>query len=418
MIDLFLLTPLQINEKHGSLREDIIKALSKEKNQKLNDKWFTSSIDNKELAGTNLKIVNAVLQERNTDLRFYKKLIINKHEGSFEENLFALNVYLIIDEYYHFFLLYEIHFFELKINAQIDEFVSKVLNNRNPFMNLQLEELNDIIKEKSILIVNEVLNEIFNKNTTFNHKFKITIDSSFPLLFINGFILDNPHKIFIEEENKIQREDKSPLSLDDKDGYFHIGWNYGLVQNLSDIKNLKILTMMINIQMYYYQMRFYKKYFQEKIKFLMSSNHIKEEEIESFEQLKIAYYKSYLDYSTYKNGLFPIYNYEFEKLETFWHIDKDIEVINEIFNVQNEYMNKKFQLRNEKVNKNMNTGLAIIALLQIIAIYGVMKDFFEFKVEFPIMHSYTTYAIIMIVIVLSPFFLTAVYTYISNKWRK
>jgi hypothetical protein len=415
MIDLFLLTPLQLNEEYGDMKEDIIAQLSNKENEKIfDDKWiFYTQEKHKNMK--KFPIMHIIQNERNINLFVLKEKIIDNHKFQFENNEGNLDVYLISDEYCNFFLLYEMKIELAKNHPNINNVVVKLLRNRNLYKNLNLEALNIEIKQNVLMVIQNVLAKL-SIHADIKTRYKVTVDASFPLIFIDGFVLEYPENIFKEEENIDQRTNNSKICQDYENGYFHIGWNYGIIQNLSDKKNNKILIIMIYMQMFYYQMRFYKKYFQKKINTLLMLKDVKEKEVEKFEKLKISYYKHYLDYNTYKNGLCPMYYEEFDRLEKLWHIDKDISIINEIFTVQNNYMNKKYQMINEKTNKKINTGLAVIAVLQIAAIYGITKDFIELKNNFPDLHSITTYSVIIIAVLLLPFFLIPIYKAIMNRF--
>ena len=162
----------------------------------------------------------------------------------------------------------------------------------------------------------------------------------------------------------------------------------------------------------YYLLRFYKNYFQKRIKNLSSQSLFDEKEIKNFDKLKILYHKEYLGYKTYKSGLYPKFYEEFKTIESLWHMEEDISFIEKTFEVQNEYINKHFQLETEKTNRNLNYGIAVIGLIQIFAIYGIFNDYVSLKSNNNY-HNYVHIATSAILITL-----VIIFFFIMNIYRK
>ena len=95
MIDLFLLTPLQLNEEYGDMKEDIIAQLSNKENEKIfDDKWiFYAQEKHKNIK--RFPIMHIIQNERNINLFVLKEKVIDNHKFQFENNEGNLDVYLI-----------------------------------------------------------------------------------------------------------------------------------------------------------------------------------------------------------------------------------------------------------------------------------------------------------------------------------
>ncbi|MBS1140469.1 MAG: hypothetical protein H6R13_1922 [Proteobacteria bacterium] len=204
-------------------------------------------------------------------------------------------------------------------------------------------------------------------------------DAAFPLLISECPAPANIESLFLNEENKVQRTEKSPLALDYESSFFHVGWNYTLAFSLPREVNEQVFVIMAKMQMSYYTFRYYKEYFEEAISDLAdSADYIDHEVVDFFDRLKIGYQGFLSQYTKFKLGLYPKYFAEFEKIEALWHIDKDIQLISELLTSQTEFVNKRHSLLAERLSTRQQKTLALIAMLQVLAFMSVFFDSYQF----------------------------------------
>lgn len=402
-IKIVLLSPVVFDQHNNDLVEKVILKLDENNTAKLfsSNEWENLDGEDGYLKNVNgeLDIRDAILKERNLNPQMYKNFI-NPLNTKYKDYTLNINTNLIVNEKHKFLMLFEFTFTDL-IFDNCDEFVKEIMDNRNLFMVTDSIEYYNTIKIKSMDIINEIIKKILNSSSSLISEKNFTIDSSYPLIFINGFNKNSDLlNLFSNEEDSQQRNTSALITEDYDNSFVHIGWNYGVVKDLPKNVSEKYLCMLIFLQLNYYLLRFYKNYFQKRIKNLSNQNSFNEKEIKDFDRLKILYHKEYLGYKTYKSGLFPKYYKEFTNIEILWHMEEDISFIEKTFEVQNEYINKHFQLETDKKNRNLNYGISIIGLIQIFAIYSIFNDYVSLKKD-PIYITYLDYATILIGVIIA-----------------
>lgn len=413
-----LLTPIQFNEKVGNLKEKT----TIRTNEILDDtKVFSpnewSRLDGvkniyKDLDNTHFSIYDSINNERNLDLFYYNRFFTKSHRNIMNTDLYY-GAHLLADELCNFFIIFDLTFNTSRVN-NINLFIDKLLQNKDVLSNCGLENFWHTYCSNAKQIMISTLKKLKIKVNSEN-VLLITKDSSYPILFIKNHHIKEPESIFSNEENLSQRTNPSELCKDYRDAYIHLGWNYSLLINLPKNINAKFLAMMLVLQFHYYQIRFYKKYFQQKIQGIASLYEFTENELNNFDKLKIAYYKQYLDYKTFRSGLYPKIYIEFKKVELLWHIPEDINFVDKILDVQNDYITKKFQQTTETYNATLNKGLTLIALIQIATIYGIFKDALELKKIFPNSYNFASWLTFASLIFTG---ILLIYPWIKRKFKR
>lgn len=416
-IKVILLTPIVFDRHNNELVEEVILKLDSDVELKIfsENEWVSLDSEDGYLKNIDgeIDIINALSTERNLNPKIYKEFVkpIRINEEAYILNIDAQ---LIVNEKHNFLLLFEFTFTNLNVSTS-SEFIKNIMDNRNLFVTTNTEKFYETVMDKSLTVINKSLQIILNTETTIINKKNFTIDSSYPLIYVNGFQDDEDLSLlFVNEENLEQRQTASLISNEFHNSFVHIGWNYGVIKNASKNVGQKYLCIMIFLQLNYYLLRFYKNYFQKKIHKLSNKNNFKEHDIKRFDKLKILYHKEFLGYKTYKSGLYPKYYEEFSAIERLWHMEEDISYIEKTFEVQNDYMNKHFQLETEKTNQHLNYGIAVIGLLQIFTIYGVFNDYVSLKTEkdHP---EYLNYATDLIIVILVAIFIFLSILYVKSK---
>jgi len=419
-IKIILLAPVVFDKHNNDLVEQVILNLDKKNASILfsENEWENLDSEDGYLNTVNgdVNIIDAISTERNLNPLIYKNLI-DPLNTEYKNHKLELNANLIVNEKHNFLMLFEFNFKDLQLE-DCSSFISKIMNHRNLFKETDNIDFYDSIKTKSINIINKFITNVLNNTKLSISEKNFTIDSNYPLIFVNGFNQeDNLPNLFLNEENKEQRNNSSQITEDFDDAFTHIGWNYGIVKDVPKNVSQKYLCMLIFLQLIYYLLRFYKHYFQKKIKNLSNQHSFNEKEIINFDKLKVLYHKEYLGYKTYKSGLFPKFYKEFENIEILWHMEEDITFIEKTFEVQNDYINKHFQLGTEKTNRNLNYGISIIGLIQVFAIYSIFNDYVSLKKEEEYISylNYATTSIIATIVTVVVFFIIL---YIRMKKKK
>lgn len=419
-IKIILLSPVVFDRYNNDLVEKVILKLDKKcKNLFfLENSWEYLNSEDAYLKDTygELNIRDAILRERNLNPLMYKNFIA-PISREYKNTSLALRTELIVNDNHNFLILFEFTFTKL-IFDDCDKFLESLMRNRNLFKDTNTEDFYNSVRVKSMNIINDTIKKILGSNLYSISKNNFTIDSNYPLIFINGFDKNNNlSKLFANEEDINQRNTSALITREYKNSFLHIGWNYGIIKNLPKNVSQKYLCMLIFLQLTYYLLRFYKNYFQTKIETLSNKHIFNENEVKNFDKLKILYHKEYLGYKTYKSGLFPKYYKEFTNIEVLWHMEEDTSFIERTFEVQNEYINKHFQLETDRTNRNLNYGIAIIGLIQIFAIYSIFNDYISLKKDTNY-SDYFNYATISIVSIIISFILFVSFVYMKGKMRK
>lgn len=312
-----------------------------------------------------LSIGNALAQERNL-YPYHRELSRMSAEGR------SAVASLIVDDNLKFLVALEI---ECTGYADAGAFIVESLKNRSPIENLGLSgwsgEALDQAKTAALEIVGKCTRSI-GLSVPLGASF--VPDSFYPLVISDEAAQRDMTELFSNEESTQERIN-SPLCGDYQDAFLRIGWNYALSMGLNDATaNLKIISFLLFLQSYYYQMRFYKLYFLNKLEDMITQKEMSKAESEMFAGLKISYHKFTLHFMNYKTGLNPKYYSEFEKVEALWHLNDDMEIIDRAFEIQNERADKLYQATIEKDNETQNLALKLITVLQIFGIYSIYYD--------------------------------------------
>jgi len=419
-IKIILLSPVVFDRYNNNLVEKVILKLDQKNDNTLFSEQEWECLDKEDaymnnISG-NLDIKDSILRERNLNPQMYKNLI-NPLKLKYKTFSLNLDAKLIVNEKHNFLIIFEFIFTDLDFE-DCDNFIKNIMHDRNLFEETNTKDFYSKVQMKSMHIINNIITKVLNSNRTFISEKNFTIDSSYPLIFINEFKHNNDlSQLFSNEEDIEQRSTSALITKEYKNSFIHIGWNYGILKDIPKNVSQKYLCMLIFLQLTYYLLRFYKNYFQKRIQTLSNKHIFNEEEVKKFDKLKILYHKEYLGYKTYKSGLFPKYYKEFINIEILWHMEEDTSFIEKTFEVQNEYINKHFQLETDKTNRNLNYGIAIIGLIQIFAIYGIFNDYVSLKKDANYF-NYLDYATTSITTIIIIVILFIGFIYIQGKRKK
>lgn len=284
---------------------------------------------------------------------------------------------LIMDEHGHFLFILS---YQLSFDSQ-DALpaIHRLFRNRSVIDNLgQGDFFREMQKQVAQEIVNYV-NRLAAPKTLSPDNVELNANAVFPLLFSDTSAPENIQALFKNEENKAQRMESSPLGADYDGAFFHVGWNYTLALRFPREVNEQLFVILTKMQLSYYVFRHYKEYFEKTIKDLAkTSEAIDYEVVAFFDRLRIGYQGYFSQYAKFKLGLYPKYFVELEAVEKLWHVDRDIDLMSELFATQTEFVNKKHRDLTDRINLQQQRTLGAIAILQILALMSVSYDAFQF----------------------------------------
>ncbi len=406
MFKILILTPMQMERGDSRLREHLIRASGqrqKEGHGIFDARWEFLGDEALYLRDTDdggLDARRAMAEERNFAPYSFKDFVPGKvhHFEGYEVHCKA---HLVADATLNVILIFELEFLAAAGGA-IDDTLRTLLRQRNILAELGLESEHTDIKLRATHAVLDVMKGLDIPSFGKVPSLSFTLDSAFPLIFTSApHTIHAPDDLFLNEEDQEQRRHNSGISLDYPGSYLHVGWNYGIALNLPRNLNQKIFCMVLFLQIYYYEIRFFKDYFQKSL-LESPSRAATERSLESFQGFQIAYRRMILDYKTYKSGLYPKLHKEFTRIEQLWHIPDDIGFITETFDLQRDFLDRKFQMEGERINKRQDVALNIIALLEIAALYEVWRGAVELKTEHQDYFWLATILILIVAAIVAP----------------
>jgi hypothetical protein len=407
MFKILILTPMQMERGDSRLREHLIRASGLRQKQGggvFDARWEFLGDEALYLRDTDdggLDARRAIAEERNFAPYAFKDFAPGKTHR-FQDYEVHCTAHLVADASLNVILVFELEFLAASGGA-IDQTLRTLLRQRNILAELGLESEHTDIRLRATHAVLEVMKGLDIPSFGQPPSLSFTLDSSFPLIFASTpHTIQAPEELFLNEEDQEQRRHNSSISLDYPGSYVHVGWNYGVALNLPRNLNQKIFCMVLFLQIYYYEIRFFKDYFQKSLLDSPSRKTTTEHSLESFQGFQIAYRRMILDYKTYKSGLYPKLHKEFTRIEQFWHIPDDIGFITETFELQRDFLDRKFQLEGERINRRQDVALNIIALLEIAALYEVWRGAVELKTEHQDYFWLATLLILLVAAIVAP----------------
>lgn len=163
----------------------------------------------------------------------------------------------------------------------------------------------------------------------------------------------------------------SPLVRDCPGGVFHPGWNYVIAAGMSQEALAAILQLTLRAQTFYFSLGYMKTYFAEETRrTLAAGDAVSQADVERAEQVRLAFHDMLGEYSRYRNQLVPKYFDALNALTQRWHCMDDVADIKEYIALNLEAKDRRHARQIMKLNQRQSNALALIAVLQLISIYG------------------------------------------------
>jgi hypothetical protein len=393
----FLLCSVDIKDK--KIWSELITATGgKNENAHNSDGWELINQDHynyKENSEFDFNYRIALSHARNFQILLSKTI---EHSEPFSKELDAVYVNhrdasLIVD-YHGNFLFIICYRATLKSGVDVNKSVNNFCANRSVIDNIDdndwYRQMVQSVKCEVAKYVNKVLGrdglgrDGLGREELDPAKIDIKTDAAFPLFFSEAIKSENLNDQFRNEENKRQRSEISLLSEDYEGSYLHVGWNYTLALRFPQEVNENIFVIMTKMQMSYYNIRFYKRYFNQAFNDIFeNTKYIDSDKVDFFDRLKFNYNDFLANYYKFKRGLFPKYNEEMEKVEALWSINKDMDLMEKMFMTQAEFVNKKYSEINQAISERQRRTLNLIALAQVMSFLTVIHDSIEFESKTP-----------------------------------
>lgn len=165
----------------------------------------------------------------------------------------------------------------------------------------------------------------------------------------------------------------APLVRDCLGAVFHPGWNYIVATGLPREALTAVLQLTLRAQAFYFSLGYMKAYFAEETRrTLAADDQVSQADIQRAEQVRLAFYDMLGGFNRYRNQLFPKYFDALNALTGLWHCMDDVADIKEYIALDIEAKDRRHARGLLKLNQRQNNALALIALLQLISIYGAL----------------------------------------------
>ncbi|WP_341938166.1 hypothetical protein [Marinimicrobium sp. C2-29] len=199
-------------------------------------------------------------------------------------------------------------------------------------------------------------------------------ENTLPLLLCDTGLAKPPGD-FQNEERLSAIPHPQSLGNEYPGAFFHPGWNYTLACGFPFETFVNIVQVMVRCQTFFFSLTQIKRYFaQEFSQTLRGRDRVSEQEVDSAERVRLAFYDLLSNFNAFKNKLFPKYHDEAVRLLERWHCDDDIANIKEYIELNFQAKNRLHNAKVERQNERQNKALAFIAALQVIALYGAFTD--------------------------------------------
>lgn len=163
----------------------------------------------------------------------------------------------------------------------------------------------------------------------------------------------------------------APLVRDYPGALFHPGWNYVVATGLPLEVLTTILQLTLRAQTFYFSLSYMKSYFAEEMRRTLTiGDRVSQADVEQAEQVRLAFHDMLGGFSRYRSQLFPKYFGALDALTDRWHCMDDVADIKEIIVLDLEAKDRRHARQIMKLNQRQSNALALIAVLQLISIYG------------------------------------------------
>ncbi len=286
-------------------------------------------------------------------------------------NISDCQAYLLYDSHAFFTIIYEI-----KINYGEDEspneLISLIFKDRKIFENINIQNFVDNCK---VLAKKRIVDIIRESNVIIDSEnIKFEDDNTLPfLIFPHAFVVDRNQ--FRNEESIHSIGKQHGIASSYKNCFFHPGWNYTIASGFPIEVFINLLQMTIRAQSFFFSLGYMKTYYtRELTKTINEKDTIAEFDVDTAEDVQLAFYDLLAKFNTYKNKLFPKYHIELCALLNRWHCDSDIDNIKSYIELDIQSKDRIHRSKIEKQNDRQNKALTFIALVQLISIYGAFAD--------------------------------------------
>lgn len=247
------------------------------------------------------------------------------------------------------------------------------LARREVFKNLGLEAYMEGLFRKAEASVHEIVSasaKDFPKDGV-----QFSQECTLPLLFSEAEMCNGVLERFRNEESLNSISSREGIDSEYPGGFFHPGWNYTVALNLPQQVCLNLLQVMIRCQCLFFCLGYFKAYFHDEFRVAGDRRGaIGHREVEEADRVRLAFYDLSARYFSYQNKLFPKYHSEAVRLLERWHCFDDLENIEKYIDLNFQAKERIHNTNLERQNEKQNYALALIAVFQVLAIFGALSD--------------------------------------------
>ncbi|QCF27207.1 hypothetical protein [Hydrocarboniclastica marina] len=248
-----------------------------------------------------------------------------------------------------------------------------VLARREVFANLGLVDYMEGIFRQAEAAVHEVVSAREKKFPKDGVRF--SQECTLPLLVSEAEMSNGVLERFRNEESLKSISCREGIDSEYPEAFFHPGWNYTVALNLPPQVCLNLLQIMIRCQCLFFCLGYFKTYFQDEFRIASDRRHIMgHREVEEADRVRLAFHDLSARYFAFQNKLFPKYHDEAVRLLQRWHCYDDLENIEKYIDLNFQAKERLHNTNLERQNEKQNYALALIAVFQVLAIFGALSD--------------------------------------------
>lgn len=206
------------------------------------------------------------------------------------------------------------------------------------------------------------------------------MDGNQPELNKESFVANN-HDIDLVQEERDNFQNLGIISNQETQDLF-LGWRHSTVRGLDQDKANSLLPLMIHLQCHYFVCHaFYKAYLEKlfsDIRYESKRKKKLEYYLNLFDQLVISFQNLYYLRERFLNDIKPIYREVYDKMESYWTLDKDYISIEKTISICKESVDRKMQITDSVIQNRQSNILFFLAIVQIFSFIGIFSDYFNF----------------------------------------
>jgi hypothetical protein len=159
-----------------------------------------------------------------------------------------------------------------------------------------------------------------------------------------------------------------------------LGWRFTTLYGIKEGKDIKLLSLFINIQNIYFQIdNFYKPYLSElyeEVRYTDDYVSLSENLI-LFDKLVVSFQNLVYEKERFISELKPFQTEVFSSIEEYWGLTNDYKNIEKTLDICQTSLERKLNIKNNNIQQKQSDILFVLAIIQIFSIISIVGDYFS-----------------------------------------